>query len=135
MKIFFASLLLMLGVANCSAQDEKPLEESPDGAKSLGYSTVSEALASLKTKPGTIFTTTEPDGWIIVNEISPEFVVWSFTPQGHYAYPAVVRRTIKKTNGQVHVVTAALCQADKLSCDNLIREFQQLSEKMKSQHQ
>jgi hypothetical protein len=135
MKIFFASLLLLLSATNCSAQEEKPIEELPNGAKSLGYSTVSEALASLKIKPGADVTITKPDGWIIINETSPEFTIWSFTPQGHYAYPAVVRRTIKQSNGQVHVVTAALCQADKLSCDNLIREFQQLTEKMKSQYQ
>lgn len=135
MKVFFASLLLLLGAANCSAQEEKPIEESSDGAKSLGYSTVSEALTSLKNKPGTSITVTKPDGWTIVNETSPEFAVWSFAPQGHYAYPAVVRRTIKNANGQVYVVTAALCQADKLSCDKLIREFQQLTDKMKSQYQ
>jgi hypothetical protein len=133
MRIFFASLLLLLGATNCRAQSEKPIEESPDGASSLGYATVREALASLTAKPGVSVTVTKPDGWTIVNETSPEFAVWSFTPQSHYAYPAVVRRTLKQTNGQVHVVTTALCQADKLSCDKLIREFQQLNEKMRLQ--
>lgn len=136
MKSFFVSLLLLLlGATNCLAQSEKPIEESPDGASSLGYTTVHDALVSLTAKPGVGITVTKPDGWTIVSESSPEFAVWSFTPQAHYAYPAVVRRIVKQTNGQVHVVTTALCQADKLSCDKLIREFQQLNEQMKNKSQ
>jgi len=74
-------------------------------------------------------TVTKPDGWIIVNEEAPGLSVWSFAPPGHYAYPAVVRRTVRQADGRVYVVTTALCQADKLSCDRLMRQFQQLTEK------
>jgi hypothetical protein len=93
---------------------------------------VAEALASLKAKAGVTVTVTKPDGWVIVNEPTPEFAVWSFTPEGQYAHPAVVRRQINQdTNGGVGVQMTALCQAEKEPCDRLIREFQQLNERMR----
>ena len=112
----------------------QPIQESPGAFKSLGYTSVAEALASLKAKPGVSVNVTKPDGWVIVNEPAPAFAVWSFTPEGHYAHPAVVRRAIKQdANGAVSVEMTALCQAEKEPCDKLIREFQQLNERMRQQ--
>lgn len=128
-------ILLFLWVpvaASCLAQPVAPLEESPAAVSSLGYQTVAEALESLKVKPGVNVTVTQPDGWIIVNDAAPSNAIWSFTPTTHYAYPAVVRRAIKRQpNGNVGVEMVALCQAEKQACDRLIREFQQLNEQMR----
>lgn len=124
--------LLLLASATCLAQSEQPIQESPGASKSLGYSSVSEALASLKAKPGVSIS--KPDGWVIITEPAPAFAIWSFTPEGHYAYPAVVRRAIKQEpTGAVSVDMTALCQAEKDPCDRLIREFQQLNERMREQ--
>lgn len=134
MKHYVATLLLATSCAICLAQSEVPLEESRGAAQALGYASVSQALESLKAKPGVSINITKPDGWVIINEPNPTFAVWSFTPEGHYAHPAVVRRIIQqRPNGEVYVEMAALCQATKEPCDKLIREFQQLNERMREQ--
>ena len=97
--------------------------------KGVGFETVADALAFLKTKPSVSFTVTKPDGWIIANDSSP-FSVWSFTPEGHYAYPAVVKRELKQNEkGNVQIEMTALCQAEKEPCDKLISEFKEMNNK------
>lgn len=117
-------------VAPCAAQTEPPLTETPGAAGNLGYRTVADALAGVKRQPGAIVQVTEPERWTIVTLPAPAYAVWSFTPVGHYAHPAVVRRAIKERNGGVYVEMTALCQAEKTPCDRLMREFQQLNQKM-----
>lgn len=133
MKLYFVPLLLLFGAPTSWAQSDQAVDGAPATRSSIGYASVHEALASLKAKPGANISVTKPDGWIIVNESSPAFAIWSFTPEGHYAYPAVVRRTLGQSNGRVQVMTAALCEAAKQPCDRLIQEFEQLNEKMRSQ--
>lgn len=108
------------------AHAQAPLPEAPG---SLEYRSVSEALEALKATPGVSMTETKPDGWIIASE--GQSIVWSFTPIGHYAHPAVVRREVVVREGNVSVQTRALCQAEKPACDKLIREFQELNERMR----
>lgn len=56
----------------------------------------------------------------------------SFAPSGHYAYPAVVRRTLKQSaNGDLSLEMTALCQAAKEPCNRLMAEFEQLNERMR----
>lgn len=131
MKTMFAVLALAFGAADCPAQTEAPLQEAPKGAQVIGYASVADALAALKAKPGADVTVTEPDGWTVVSEPAPVYSIWSFTPKGHYAHPAVIKRSLKEENGQVRVAMTARCEADKPSCDRLMREFQQLNEKMR----
>ena len=98
-------------------------------AQGVGYRTVSEALAALKAKPG-VNITTNPDGWTIGTEPGG-MGQWSFTPPGHYAYPAVVKRLIKqRPNGDVFIEMSALCEAQKISCDKLVEESKELNNRM-----
>jgi len=128
--------LLALVLISASAHSQEPIKESQGAAKSLGYATVAEALISLKAKSGVSVNVTKPDGWTIVTEPAPVFAVWSFTPEGHYAHPAVVRRAITRdSTGEVSVQMTALCQAAKEPCDRLMREFQQLNERMRQRVQ
>jgi len=114
------------------AQSQAPLEESSGAAAKLGYRTVAAALAGLRARPGVAVTTTKPDGWIIATEGSTK-AVWSFAPDGHYAYPAVVRREVKQRDGgEVYIEMVALCEAAKEPCDRLVREFQELNEQMRA---
>lgn len=116
-----------------SAADKAPVQESAPGSfkSRFGYATVQEALQSLKAKANATVEVSKPDGWTIVTEPAPEHAVWSFTPPGHYAYPAVVRRAVKqRPDGDLYVEMAALCQAEKEPCERLIREFQQLNDRM-----
>ena len=128
-----ACIALWLLAANVGfAQSHSPLDESSGAAAKLGYPTVAAALEGLRARPGVSVTTTQPDGWIIATETSTN-AVWSFTPPGHYAYPAVVRREVKQRDGgEVYIDMVALCQAAKEPCDRLIREFQELNEQMRA---
>jgi hypothetical protein len=124
---------LLTLAAPCAAQSEQPLPEQPGAATNLGYKTVAEALAAFRQRPGAIVEVTGPERWTIVTLPAPEYAIWSFTPEGHYAHPAVVRRTVKQANGMVYVEMSALCQAAKEPCDRLMREFQQLNQRMRDE--
>jgi hypothetical protein len=118
----FITSLLFASFANAD-------EVAPE--KGIGFKSVNEAMAFLKTKPTVNITVTKPDGWLIANDTSP-FTVWSFTPEGHYAHPAVVKRELKQNeDGGVYVKMTALCQAEKEPCDRLIAEFEELNNKMR----
>ena len=128
----FLISLLIAGMVPALAQSAAPLEESSGSAAKLGYPTVAAALEGLKSKPGVSVNITKPDAWTIVMEPSTK-AIWSFTPEGHYAYPSVVRREVKQREaGDVYLEMVALCQAEKEPCDRLIREFQQLNERMRA---
>lgn len=120
-------LLLACALWTCPrsrAQDD--LQPNDEFARQtvIGYASVGEALEALKAKPG-VNIVTKPDGWVIATEPTV-YAQWSFTPEGHYAHPAVVRRTIQqRQDGEVHFDTAALCGADKPACDRLMAEFRE----------
>jgi hypothetical protein len=129
MKILMSLLATVAVAVPVHAQDAPPAE--PAGAAgAIGYKTVAEALAAVPGKPGAQVTVM-PNGWTVVSFDAPEYAVWSFTPAGHYAHPAAVRRTLVKENGGISVRTAALCQAAKAPCDRLMAEFAQLNERMR----
>lgn len=91
------------------------------------YTSVDEALKGLKTKPRVTVQVTKPDGWVIVSDPNSDSQ-WSFTPNGHYANPAVVRRAIKTAaNGEVAFEMTGLCEATKENCDRLMKEFEQMN--------
>lgn len=118
------TVLLVSAAAHAAAKD-LPANQG------FGFATVSDTLAFLKTKPSVSFTTTKPDSWLIANDSEP-FTIWSFTPEGHYAYPAVVKRELKKNaQGWAFVETTALCEAKKDACDKLIGEFHKSNEQIK----
>ncbi len=130
MRNFHLPLLAVLS-STVFAQAEAP-QSSPSAApaSSIGYATVAEALAALKSKPGVRVELTKPDAWVIVSE--PENIQWSFTPSTHSAYPAVVRRAIMvNADGGVFIETSSLCQAQKASCDKLVEDFKELNERIR----
>ncbi len=93
----------------------------------IGYPTVDAALQALKARSDV--TVSVRDGWTIVDDRSAS-TIWSFTPPGHPAHPAAVKRTVVPRDGAMFVQMNALCQADKAACDRLIEEFKQLNERM-----
>ncbi|MBV6322932.1 DUF4019 domain-containing protein [Duganella violaceipulchra] len=101
-----------------------PVTASAQAGGGIGYPTVAAALEALKSKQGARVSTR--DGWTIVDD-RPANAIWSFTPAGHPAHPAVVRRGIVEQGGGIHVAMTALCQADKVACDKLIEEFKELN--------
>lgn len=96
----------------------------------LGFASVAAALKDLEARDGNGTIVTHADGWTVINEpqVSAQ---WSFTPSGHYAHPAVVRRTIKRTpNGAASVETASLCEAPEAACTRLLAEFAAMNDRI-----
>ena len=117
------SLLLLTTLAAA----EEPLPEA--GHSTIGYETVAEALAALRAKPG-VQVTEQPDGWIVVIDGR---AVWSFPPDGHAAYPSAVRREAVERDGQVFIDMSVHCEAEKVPCDQLVREFTKMNEEVGKQ--
>lgn len=103
-----------------------PLPEVPDAG--LGYPTPADALAALRQKPGT--SVIEQDGWTVVQdqEDAQHLALWSFTPPGHPAHPAMVRRTLYARGGKVWMSMEVQCGGSKRACDTLVRQYQALND-------
>ena len=114
------ALAAALQVANAQSSPSK-----------IEFKTVAAALEALKAKPNVQVTTTKSDGWTIVND-AKEDTQWSFTPRGHYAHPAVVKRMLRvREDKNLYVEMSVLCEAEKEPCDRLVEEFKQLNERMR----
>jgi hypothetical protein len=124
-------LLLAAWVTACAletAAAAPPLPEAPESR--IEYPSVAAALSALRVKHGV--QVEDQGGWIIITErdANPP-VLWSFSPRGDPSYPSVVKRAIVQRNGQsgVEMVMDVRCEADKASCDNLVRQFQALNQR------
>jgi len=97
----------------------------------MPYQTVAEALSGLKARDGNgTIVTDGGDGWVIVNEPMAS-TQWTFTPAGHAAYPAVVRRVIRRgANRAVSVDVATLCEAPAAACAELVKTFEGMNERI-----
>jgi len=124
-RAFALVACLTLGCA-FAQQASAPTGEVTSAAR-IQFASVAEALAALEGKDGNGTIVTHSDGWVIINEPSAT-AQWSFTPTGHYAYPAVVRRVVQRgPNGAVSVETASLCEAAQEPCTRLLAEFEALN--------
>ncbi len=106
-------------------------QAAPPGAPvaPIAYASVAAALQDLKARDGQGTVVTQADGWTVVNE--PPAAQWSFAPAGHAAYPAVVRRVIRRApGGVVSVDTQSLCEAPQTACDALLAEFAAMNERI-----
>lgn len=89
-----------------------------------GYPSVAAALEALKARPDV--TVTVQDGWTIADD-KANSTLWSFTPPGHDAHPAVVRRTVVNQDGQPSIRMHTLCQGRRDACDALTEEFRRVN--------
>jgi hypothetical protein len=118
-----AAALALAGTAHAQL---KP--DNPDAPRPLGFTRVAQALVAVQKLPDA--KVTHPDGWTVVTVPKPELAVWSFVPQGHEAYPAVVRRLIRKNDKGTFVEMKVLCEAKKDACQKLAVQFQQMTAQM-----
>ena len=116
-----AAALTLAGAAHAQAQ-------SADAPRPLGYTRVADALSALQKAPDA--KVTHPDGWTVITVPKPELAVWSFVPKEHDAYPAVVRRLIRKTDKGTFVEMKVLCEAKQEPCRKLALQFQQMTAQM-----
>ena len=121
------SLFLVVFALALSARAQAP---SPEPAR-IDFPSVAAALKDLESRDGNGTVVAHADeGWTIVNEPLAS-AQWSFVPSGHPAYPAVVRRIIRRSSdGKVSVETASLCEASRDACSALLSEFAALNDRI-----
>jgi hypothetical protein len=118
MRLAAILLLALMTVTGHGAEDSD-----------IGYPSPAAALAALKKNPDAQFSVM--DGWTIVStKENGNLVMWSFTPDGHPAHPAAVKRTMTRKDGAWYLDMKVLCGGTKAHCDKLVEDFKQLNERM-----
>ncbi|MFL6656693.1 MAG: DUF4019 domain-containing protein [Massilia sp.] len=107
-------IALLLIAAACAGH--APAQDASD----IHFSSVGAALKELKAKPGVQVSV--QDGWTTIEDKAGD-AVWSFAPQGHPGYPAVIKRSVVVRNGKPEIDLRIQCQARKAACDKLLAEF------------
>jgi hypothetical protein len=119
----FSALVFLLAAPVLSwSQTVGSLSEAPNFT--IGYETVAAALKAVQEKPG--IQQRIENGWLIVID-NAAGTIWSFAPKGHAAYPTAVKRTVVGAKVGSTVETKILCESDKVSCDTVVRQFQDLT--------
>ena len=59
------------------------------------------------------------------------FTVYTLTLNGHYAHPAIFKRTISENDGQIGVDTSACCYNSKRNCDRLNVEMEAVTKSIR----
>jgi hypothetical protein len=108
----------------------------PPVKEDLGYQgqnkeglSVSQLLEKLRSDPNV--QVREERGWQIA-EVKSERAIYSFTPANHPAHPSYVKREVIEKDGSIYLETTAKCGAEKSVCDQLVRDFIELNNKVKS---
>jgi len=113
------AMLCALGSYQAFAQGSQPND--------IGYASVAAVRDALRADPTA--QAREQRGWTIVSSRERGAPVqWFFTPEGHEAHPAVVKRVAMERNGVGMIDLTALCQAEQAACDRLLDEFRQQHE-------
>jgi hypothetical protein len=112
------ALILMTGLLAVDVRAE---------TSSLGYPTVAAALEALQKRADVAVS--REGGWTIINDRA-SLTLWSFTPEGHPAHPAAIRRKIVEERGNLYVQMNVLCEASKAACDALVADFNKLNQQM-----
>lgn len=119
-RIFVVAATIIVSCFAVAGEVDKP---------TIGYPSYEAALTDLKSNPKA--NVSVQGGWTIIEVNSNnEMALWLFTPEGHFAHPAVVKRNVVETEGAVHIVMNALCVASKSSCDKLIKQFENLNDQI-----
>ncbi len=105
-----------------------PFAHAADDA-AIDYPSVAAVLDGLRADSAAQFESQA--GWTIVASTERgDAVLWSFTPEGHPAHPAVVKRTALEEKGTGFVQLATLCQGPEAECFRLLDEFRQIDQQI-----
>ena len=116
--------LAALLFATAAAQAAEPTED---------YPSVTAVLAALRSDPTAEFEM--QDGWVVVASVERgNAVLWSFTPEGHPAHPAVVKRVALENKGTGFVELKMLCEAPEPECKRLLEQFRQFNQRLAQQN-
>jgi hypothetical protein len=130
-SLIHCSLLIAANAGLIAANAQTPA--APPAAavaatpRGIEFHSVAEALKALEARDGVDTVATHAEGWVTVNEPAAA-AQWTFTPPGHDAYPAVVRRIIRRgSNGKYTVETTSLCEAAQDKCSQLVTDFESMN--------
>src|SRR6185436_16037405 len=101
--IVLSALLAGASAAQSDSRDADVSDEIP-------YSSLDEALKDLRAKPSVSFR--NEGGWIVAYD-SVTLVGWLLTPEGHPAYPSIVKRHIVNSAEGASMATQIRCFASK----------------------
>jgi hypothetical protein len=116
----FALLLCALPIGRAAQASDEP---------AIDFPSVAAALDALRADSAAQFES--QGGWVVVatsEQGNP--VLWSFTPEGHPAHPAVVKRTALEKKGTGFVELATLCQGPEAECFALLDNFRQINQQI-----
>lgn len=133
-RFALAGLLATAAMAPAWAQ-ERAQEPAPSAARPvppIPYASVAEALAALEARDGNGTIVTHADGWTTVNDPMAS-AQWSFTPAGHPAHPALVRRIVERQPvGELRIDVQTLCEAaNPAACTQLRSDFEAMSDRIR----
>jgi hypothetical protein len=94
--------MLAVAAVLCAPTNAQQSNSSRQG--SIGYPSVAAALGALRAKPNVRIAT--QGGWTIVDDRADKSI-WSFTPAGHPAYPAAVKRSFVEKDGAIYIEISA----------------------------
>jgi hypothetical protein len=117
-----SALAAMLWLAACGTAGTGPDAANADSreANRIEYPTVEAALSAVRARPGII--ESQSDGWTVLEDKARR-ETWLFSPPGHPAHPAVVKRTVVRRVDDTNTRTTALCGGGQAECDRLIADF------------
>ncbi|GAB2190080.1 hypothetical protein MAH1_16880 [Sessilibacter sp. MAH1] len=127
MKKIIISIVSIL-LFGCGATSPVKEDLGYKGQNQEGFA-VGELLEKLKSDPNV--QVREERGWQIA-EVKSERALYSFTPETHPAHPSYVKREVVEKDGSIYIQTSVSCGAEKSVCDQLVRDFIELNNKVKS---
>jgi len=118
------ALILIPGI--CAAQIG-PGRVPEAAGNPTGFASPEMALQFLRSRHDVTF---EKSGdWLVAANAANQ-AVWSFPPQGHPAYPSVIKRSVVAgADGQYHIHTAIQCGGTKAVCDQLVLDYRRLNQR------
>jgi hypothetical protein len=114
------ALALALNISSQPATPAPGVSESTE----FDYPTVAAALTALLATPG-LDKVFREDGWLGFSDTKNK-IIWAFAPNGHPAYPIVVKRVMIGEGKTMQVKTSYKCEAPKAACDKLMLQFYEL---------
>lgn len=115
-KLMCLAILVLLGSSSAHASEDEVRTSDPI----LEYATVASALNDLRLQKGLL--TSMENGWTIITDPRRR-IIWSFSPPGYPAYPAVVKRRVVKSGDLARIEMSVLCEATNAACADLVRTF------------
>ncbi len=124
LNALLAATLLFSGCASLSARQE--------AADTPPKPSVAQIQSSITQDPS--MTVSRRRGWTMAKD-SKGFVLWTFTPEQHPAYPSAIRREVVNRDGAARIEMSVFCESTRVACDALVEQSKDKNRRIKKQLQ